>query len=140
MHSNWRFAVAFLAMGALMIGLVTISVADVGSVLIGAVIAGAALYGVCRAALAGVRLTDTDLIHRGYLRTSRTKRTDVERVAAEVVDSKIVWDVEAPVLDLRDGKQQVLNVLAGVKRGGRGEPSRVGSAVSSIDQWLRARH
>lgn len=135
LRTGWRLIVASIAAGGLLVGVATASTGEPVAVALGAGIAGSAAYVLVRALRAGVLLGPDELSHRGFVRTSSWPKSTIREVASEVVDSKIVYDVQAPVLHLENDSESVLSVLARVQLSER--PSRRSQAdVAAIQAWL----
>ncbi|MFP5346234.1 MAG: hypothetical protein ACLGIA_04320 [Actinomycetes bacterium] len=52
------------------------------------------------------------LLYVGLMRTRRICHSEIKECVVEVVDSKILYDVWAPILRLKDGSETVLTALA----------------------------
>ena len=89
-----------------------------------------------RSVRAGVRLDKRLVIYRGYWRTQKIDRDGISLFSTEQVDSKILFEVHAPVAQLRNGRSVVLAALAGACLEGR-PPGKVDTRTKRLNDWLK---
>lgn len=134
-RSLWTVIIGGLALVAFATSLATVVQPDPFAWFLGGTMAAGSLYVGGRSCWASVRLGELALEHRGYVKTLRLDRRAIKRVALEVVDNKIVYDVAAPVVHLEDGTSHVLTVLSSAKFRSR-MPSRLQRKVDTMNRWV----
>jgi hypothetical protein len=104
--------VVLLSLLGLVVGVATAWSSDPVAVGIGGLIIAFSLFFLWRSAKARIVVCDNALLYFGLTRTRAVTYLEIEQCVVEVVDSKIIYEVWAPVLKMRDGSETVLIALA----------------------------
>ena len=80
--------------------------------LLGTGIFVASVFFFARCLMTRAHASESELTYVGLLKTHRIAFEDLAAISAEAVDSKIIYDVWAPIAELKDGREIILISLA----------------------------
>jgi hypothetical protein len=132
LRSPWLLCGWLLGLGGVLVGLATASSGDPVGLLLGVAVAAGSGWVVVRVPFMRVQATAAGLTNHGLFRRRHVSGEKVLSIEFEQTDDKVVGQVYAPVVRLRDGGEVLLTQLSGYSTSKRVAHGRVGRQTDCL--------
>ena len=112
LRSPWMAILAVLNLAMAALGLATLAAGGLVAALLGTGLFVVMSFWFVRCLITRAYASESELTYVGMLKTHRIAFEDLAAISAEAVDSKIIYDVWAPIAELKDGREIILISLA----------------------------
>ena len=134
LRSPWSAVSAVLALVWAALGLATLADGGLVATLLGSGIVIASVFFFVRCLMTRAHASESELIYVGMCKTHRIPFEDLAAISSEAIDSKIIYEVWAPIAELTDGREIILMSLASAGFG-NSAPRPTTQRVEIIRGW-----